>query len=135
MIYAQIQTSLDAVLAAVAGIPAIQLENTLYNAKGRALTPFARTTLLPTQSTQRSVGVSGKNTYGGLFQIDLFYPLDKGKGTPNIMADAVIAAFNRRLITTPAGVQLVIQTAWCEAGRADDQYYNLPVVVQWQSIA
>lgn len=136
MVYAEVQSSLVTQLQTVTGLPALQPENTLINRKGQARTPYCRATLLPASSFQRSVGVNGKDEFPGLFQVDLFYPLDAGKTAVNAMADLVVQAFRRNVIalsTSPR--QLVIHNAWVEAGISEEPYYNVPVVVRWSVIA
>lgn len=135
MIYATVQAALDAQLQTVTGLPALQLENTLYDTKGKALTPYCRATLLPSEAQPATVGVTGKNEYFGLYQVDLFYPLDKGKASVNAMADLVVAAFARTVLTTGTGNQVKLRAAWAEAGGQDGQYYRVPVLVRWRTRA
>lgn len=132
--YAEIQAALDAQLATVTGLPELQRENTRLNRGGRATTPFTRATFLPGQATQLTVGQNGVNRYSGLYQVDLFYPMDTGAATINAMADSVLAAFPR---ATVLGDEFKVHCtiAWREAGRRDEPFYAVPVLVQWTTIA
>ena len=135
MIYADVQTTLDTRLQAVVGLPALQLENVVYDTKGKALTPYCRATLLPSEAQPATVGTTGKNEYFGLYQVDLFYPLDKGKAAVNAMADLVVTAFARQVLTTGASRQVELRAAWAEAGGQDGPYYRVPVLVRWRTRA
>lgn len=131
MIYADLQSALDARLETVVGLPTLQAENTLYNTKGKALTPYVRSTLLPSEAIPATLGSTGKNEYSGLYQIDLFYPLDGGKAAVNAIADLVVAAFARTSLSA-GSKQVEVRAAWCEAGSADEQFYKVPVVARWR---
>lgn len=133
--YAEIQTLLDTRLATVVGLPELQKENMRVNRDGKSKTPLARATLLPNQATQLTVGVNGKNTYSGLYQIDLFYPLDTGTAAVNAMADLVMEKFVRGDTLTVGGLTVHITISWREAGRRDEPFYAVPVLVQWSTIA
>jgi hypothetical protein len=54
--------------------------------------PWARMTLLNNSRQPFSLDGLSKIT-GGLFQVDLFYPIDKGTATIDAVADAVVDAF------------------------------------------
>lgn len=132
MSYANIQTALNTHIQAIAGLPTLQLENTQN--VGVTGVPFSRLTLLPARPTQLTVGVNGKDQLQGLAQLDLFYPLNTGTATGNGMADTVIATFTRGLTLTSAGTKIHIQLVWRETGRRIEQFYQVPVMVQWSSI-
>lgn len=129
MTYGTIQSLLDDQLQTVSNLPTLQLENTAN--VGVAGQPFARATLLPRQATQLTVGINGSDSLGGLYQIDLFYPLNAGSAAANTMADAVCAVFGRGTILIEDDVRVVIRTASrLTAGRVE-QFYSVPVVVEW----
>lgn len=132
--YSEIQSALDARLATVTGLPELQTENKRVNRDGKSKTPFARGTLLPNQATQLTVGKNGVNTYSGLYQVDLFYPIDSGVTAANSMADAVMEKFVRGDTLTVGGITVHITISWREAGRRDEPFYAVPVLVQWSTI-
>lgn len=132
MKYSAIQSLLDAHLATLVGLPKLQLENTKNIAEtGKA---FSRAVLLPGRATPRTIGLNGKTEFPGLYQIDLFYPMDKGTATANQMADAVIAHFARGLVLNDSEVSVKVDIAWREAGSRNEPFYHLPVMVQWSSV-
>lgn len=126
-IYTTVQTALDARLLTVVGLPQHQAENTLLDTRGKARTPFVRSTLIPSEAVPATVGVTGKNEYSGLYQVDLLYPMDAGKAAVNAMADLVVTAFARQTLST-----IEVRSAWCEVGRQEGQYYIVPVIVRWR---
>ena len=131
MRYAAIQSLLDAHLAQVTGLPPLQLENTRNVGKtGQA---FSRATLV----TNESQAASNQMTrYGGLYVVDLYYPIDTGVADANAMADAVIGHFEsaplHRLIDGALVVQL--ERAWREGVGRREQFYALQVKVRWHSL-
>lgn len=130
MTFATIQALLEAQVATVVGLPLYQMENTRISPV--AGSPWCRSTFLPARTVQETVGMNGRNRLSGLFQIDLFYPSDKGTATANAMTDLVIAAFPRGLQLTSSGVTVLVETSWREAAYKVEQYYNTPVVLKWR---
>ena len=119
-------------LKTVAGLPTLQLENTVVQAKGS----FMRATLIRSRPEQLTVGASGRDLHGGLFQVDIFVPVNTGTTAANVLADKVIDAFPRGLAFNLDGVQMYVRIAYREtAGRINDQFHQVPVVVEWQAIA
>lgn len=128
-IYASIHTALDTQLQTVVGLPALQLENTAN--VGKTGVAFSRATLIPSRSLPLNVGKNGSTQFSGLYQIDLFYPLNEGTANANAMVDTVVAAFPRGMLLSVSGVITQVETAWREAASRIEQFYSAPVVVQW----
>jgi hypothetical protein len=130
MRYAEIQALLDAHLATVASLPELQLENTRN--VGRSGQPFARATLVTTEPAR--VGLATR--LGGLYVIDLFYPLDAGVPVAAAMADAVLAHFRsaplHRLVAGDLVVQL--EKEWRETIGRREPFYGLQVKVRWHCL-
>lgn len=132
MNFTAIQAILDTQLKTVVGLPTLQLENTQnVGITGKA---FSRATLLPARSYQMNVGPGGTMQLLGLYQIDLFYPINTGVSTINAMVDAVIAAFPKGFLTDADGVVVQIDVSWRETGRRVEQFYSVPVAVSWTCI-
>lgn len=91
-----IQIALDTALAAVPSIPPVAWANTKYTPV--AGTTFVRPTLLPATSVLKTLN-EYKN-YPGLYQIDIFTPLEKGEGAGLVVADAIKTYYeaHRRLV-------------------------------------
>jgi hypothetical protein len=132
MSYKSIQNLLDTYLQTLAGLPTLQLENTRNI--GQTGVPFSRATLLPARATQLTVGTTGRDLRTGLYQVDLFYPLDAGTGAVNEMADSIISLFGRGTTLSDVTATVHVSVAWRETGRRIDPFYCVPVVIQWSSI-
>lgn len=128
----KVQAALDARLQALTGLPPIQLENTRY--KSVTGQPFTRATLMPAQTSQVSVGVTGRDQLIGLYQIDVVIPSDTGVAPANILADQLVGHFYRGLSLTQSGVTTHIKKTWRGAGYRVEQFYMVPVSVQWYAI-
>ena len=132
MSFTAIQGILDTQLATVATLPTLQKENTLYKP---ANTPaWCRTTLLPAATTVESIGVDGRERKYGLFQIDLFYINNSGTTDATSMADLIIAAFRKGTYLTDTTYTVMVLRAYIDSGRPYPNYYQLPVIVEWECI-
>lgn len=132
MSIASVQTALDTRLQDLTGLPPVQLENTRNN--GVTGQPFTRATLIPAQTSQMTVGVTGRDQLIGLYQIDVFISGDIGVGPANTLADQLVGHFYRGLSLTQAGVTTHIRKAWRGAGYRVEKFYMVPVSVQWYAI-
>lgn len=126
---AEIQTLLDARLATVTDLPALQKENTLY--APTTGTPFVRSTLIPVEPNAMSTAI---NELRGVLRVDLFYPLDRGVDDIAAMADAIISAFPRGLYLTGTEVALQVLMAWRETARRTDKNFQIPINIRWSSL-
>lgn len=125
MSYASVHSDLDDQLATVDDLPVLQVENS--RATTTVTEPYCRSTLLPRQAVVQTVGTGCWTERAGLYQVDLCYPLNSGYDTALAMADDVVAAF-------PSGSRvgsIEIRAAWVEAGRGDQHFYMVPVLVEW----
>lgn len=126
-----IYQALVAQLKTVAGLPTLQLENTVIQPKGA----FTRATLIRARPSQLTVGATGKDLHGGLFQVDIFVPVNTGTTSANALADQIIAAFPRGTALVAGSAIVHVRIAYREtAGRMNDQFHQVPVVVEWQAI-
>lgn len=126
MSYSTIHSLLDAQLETVVGLPTLYKENTRAEAKTGVA--YSRSTLLPAESNALSTDT---DELQGLYQIDLFYPMDKGVDTSNEIGDLVKAAFPRGLVLETGSTRVHIRMSWREVGQTFQQFYQLPIVVRW----
>lgn len=97
--------ALDTRLAALSGGTAIAYENTSYvPVRG---TPYLRPTLLMAPSLLMDLDDLQMNE--GIYQIDLFYPLDDGMGTLLAKADQIYDHFKSTLKLTSNSVNVYIK--------------------------
>lgn len=130
MSFTAIRTLLNARLATVATLPAVQAENTLTKP---ANTPaWCRTTLMPTATTVESIGPQGRERKSGLLQIDLFYINNSGIDAASAMADLVVAAFGKGTYLTDSTYTVMILRSYIDTGRPFPNYLQLPVIVEWE---
>lgn len=114
-------------LKTVSGLYPLLEENQVAQAK----TAMTRATLIRSRPEQISVGVTGRDLHSALFQVDLLVPANTGTTAVNALADLIIAAFPRGLILTVGSKWLHIITSYREtAGRLNDQYHQVPVVIE-----
>ena len=126
-----IQKILEDRVATIVGLPTFQRENTrIERVAGQ---PWCRYTHLPAKTKQETIGVAGINRLIGLGQVDLFFPADQGTAASGLMAQAVLDAFPRGLQLTNGTETVVIEISYLEAGQRVDQYYQVPVVLQYRA--
>ena len=126
MSYSKIQGVLDAQLQTVVGIPFVQLENTRYEPKTGV--PFVRPTFMPVEAMRLS---NGYDLAQGIYTVDVFYPADKGTATASAMADAIKDAFPRALVLPGDGIEVHITKSYRDMAQTFQQFYQIPVIVQW----
>jgi hypothetical protein len=127
-----IQTLLDAQVQTISGLPVLQTENNRLNATTN-LASFVRTTLLPAASSILTLG-SGANAMRlltGLYQVDVFYPLDTGSSAARTLADTVVSTFPTGLRLTQGAVTVAVEVASVMTAYSINKYYCVPVRVQW----
>jgi hypothetical protein len=127
-----IQNALDTQLQTVADLPSFTVENERTEAQN--VRPYCRSTLAPSKSTVSSLGARPIIEQAGLYQIDLFYPVAYGFTDARTMADKVINAFPPSFLTLADGNNLIIITAWSQAGVGysnDNCFWQIPVRVEW----
>jgi hypothetical protein len=126
-----IHKALDTQLLTVDDLPEVQLENEELEASG--IRPaWCRSTLLPIEVDVISFGSGGSLRNAGLYQVDLFYPGNEGKDAANEMADAVVAAFDRKTLQE-GDTRVVTTKAWRDAARREKQFYVVPILVRYYS--
>lgn len=129
---------LDTTTAAIELMPTFIKENEETTRTSSSTTSinteaYARSTLLPAETETSTIGPGGYDTYQGLYQVDLFFPINEGAKAVNYMVDSIIAAFPKGSLSTQDGVQLRIVNYWREASLETDNWFMVPVVIQWES--
>jgi len=119
---------LEGNLANIAGSPAIQLENTVYNDTGD---PWLRATLLPATSQLMTIGVGAQKKMQGLYQVDCICPEDLGSAQAHQLADAVVDAYPIGLRLTDGTTTVIIELASALPALPLLTYYYVPVQIQW----
>lgn len=92
-VFIDIDAALSYHLNSMVGLPAVAWENKRYEpVKG---TPFIQPTNLPTESIQSTLGDSGTDENGGIYQVDIFTEANKGKKQLMDFADLIADHFKR----------------------------------------
>ena len=138
MSYRIINDILEAQVAAISDFIQIISENetitrTSSSSVGVHTVPYCKTTLLPAQTENLSLGDGGFDKFHGLFQIDLFYPTNNGTDGTNYKVDQIITAFPKGSLITSNGVTLRIRNHWRESSLEGSNWYQTPVIIQWES--
>lgn len=94
-------------------------------------TPWMRATILPAETTQTIIGINGLNKLMGIYQVDLFYPVGVGSGTARSKSDDVITHFKRGTTATYSGVKVSIRRAWRGTALPEDDWYHIPINIEW----
>lgn len=126
-----IQTLLDAQLATLTDAPEIVKENERVSAGVNK--SWMRGTLLPAETENITLGLTGYQRLSGLYQIDIWTPADKGITTGATYADAVVALFAKGTVLTDNTNKVFILKSWREKGPRETAIYNTPVIVRWEA--
>lgn len=95
-------------------------------------TPYAAPYLLPAQPDNPEMGPL--YTEQGIFQVNLFYPLNAGAKDAQAKAEAIRSAFPwRSSLTADAVTVNIIGTPEIGPGRADEDCFMVPVKVRWSA--
>lgn len=129
--YTLIQQLLDARLETVSNLPVLSKENT-RKTDGKALTPWVRSSLIPTIPNYTSLGADGLTEFRGLYQVSCFLPLGYGPDDGNTLADAIVNAFEKgtQLGTSPNTV-LIWKAYRTNAQNEDNKFTHIPVRIEW----
>ena len=96
-------------------------------------TAFLRATNLPATTQQASLGTSGQEKHEGIFQVDVFSPVDRAQANSLAEADAVANYFQRGTTLTYNGVNVRIYTSSHGSGTRDGSWFILPVFIDYAS--
>jgi hypothetical protein len=130
MSFKAITSILNTHLLTVSGLPTFQEENTLYKPANTAA--WCRSTLLPAVTEVASIGPQGRERKNGLMQIDLFYINNSGYSNAITMADTIVASFSKGLYLTDGTFTLMVERSYIESAKPFPNYYQLPVIVEWE---
>ncbi len=129
-LYQDIRASLTAQAKTAASFPT-QVAYEDYFFQPTPGTPYARLTLIPSQSKPFSVDGGTSNT-NGLFQVDIFCPAQAGTADAEARADNVMSVF-RTGLRLAAGIDTIkIETSQRARAMVDASWIMIPVTVNWR---
>lgn len=120
---------IDAELASITNVPVISYENITYKPSLR--TSYIRTTLLPAEPTQTTIGYDRTLRWNGLYQLDLFVPANTG--AQSVIADAIITHFQTNRFLIDDTFTLTILGAWRNAARTNTDWYQIPLLLRYET--
>lgn len=130
MIYSPIVKAINAQLKLVPNAPTLAEENKGYKPVLR--TKWMRSTLLPAEPTQVSIGQDRMLRYSGVCQVDVFVPAATGSDDP--IYDAIVAHFNafERRFLSQDGEMVNIKLSWRGVGTTETEWYKVPVFIRYE---
>lgn len=94
---------------------------------------YLRATFVPNTVNQVTLGDLGKNRFLGLFQVDVFWPENKGYVAPTERAGAIAAHFKRGTVVTLDGTTVrIIRPPSIAQALQSAPYIMIPVTIQYQ---
>lgn len=122
----------NALTNSITGLPKLYTDNTT-NSKPDLLTPWMRTTILPSEPSQISTGYYRQIQNTGLIQLDYFYPSGQGPVDIDNNIDKIIDWFNdkdnRNL--TQNGVKILIEWAWRTNDTQGTKWMNARIYIRY----
>lgn len=131
MYYKQIINGINNAIESIPGLPVLFKENT-QNKPVDPLTPWMRSTILPSEPTQVSIGYERQMRYIGIIQVDYMVPPNTGSTANNI--DVIVNWFNdkdNRFINND-GVDFMILAAWRGTSFTGEKWYQTPIYLRYQ---
>lgn len=121
--------SLTTQLKTVTTLPPFAEQNEVYQ-PGR--NSWCRATLLPSEPYPGSIGLGGFDWENGLYQVDVFTPLNAPINTA--LLDAIVAVFPGALKLTVTGYDhdLEVLRCWVSATRQDKSWHISSLSVRWR---
>lgn len=124
MSYETVYSTLNPLVATITGLP-VAVENEKYTPQVRTV-GWARATLLPSEPVEATIGFDRMLRHNGLYQIDIFTPLNIGRY--NI--DPVVAFFNDKTNRFPDGFEIL--HSWRGNAVPDDKWHRTICYVRYQ---
>ena len=103
-VYTNIQAALDTKLNTITGSPSIAWPNTEFTPTHGTL--FLEPNILPVPSTLATL--NDYHRYGGIYQVNVYVPVEKGTATLNLWLDRVHDLFDKTTLTS-GGDSVLIQ--------------------------
>lgn len=129
--YNDIGAALTARLNTLSPAPSIASEN--YPFTPVADTLYVRETLIPGDVTAPAIGSASQDHTIGIYQVDVFSPLNVGKADAVEQADAIADHFKRGTVLTYNGVNVRLQNVSRGTGQADDgKYWQIPIQITFE---
>lgn len=128
-----IRETLDQVVDTQLDLP-VQTANIHY--KPKLLTPWARTTLLPSETRNLTLGNQPCVNVNGVFQVDIFYPSGSGTTASETTLHDLLTYFysNRRIQINNSGQYIQIRTIWENVATTEPDWYQTSISLRYEYI-
>ena len=127
-----ISAALDARLNTMVGVPSVAWPNTEFTPVDCTL--YVRPTVLMGVVERETVGATAKDWYNGIYQIDVFAPVGKGKKEGLEMADTIADQFKRGTELTYNGRTVRILGVAYSSAASGDSFTQTPVTIEFYSL-
>lgn len=129
--FTDIQNALASKLNTLPGLPDVAWSNVKYDPiEG---TEYIEETVLPSDTEQAGMGLSGVNEDLGTYQINIRTPKNQGRARSNELADSIADHFSRGTTLTSGSVSLRLNAPSIGVGTAEDVFYMVPVRIRYQT--
>lgn len=129
--YSEILATLSGQLDTVEGLPTRSPTNMPF--KPTLGKPYVRDTFMPVEAASGAIGVNGFQVPQGLYQVDVFYPVNIATSASNALAiaDAIVEAFGRKNLITTSGSIVTIVKSFQAAALQHPEFYQVPVRIKF----
>lgn len=128
--FLDISAALDGHLNTMTSKPPIAWDNTEYTPVVGTL--YARPTNIPGDTLQSSLGDNGQDMTDGIYQIDVFSELGKGKNEAIVMADLIANRFKRGTDIVYNARTVTIRSVSRQAANTSGGWYQIPVIIVYR---
>lgn len=130
-LFSNIQIALDTTLATVPSVPPIAWSNVDY--KSIIGTMFIRPTLLPANASMATLNGAQKNI--GIYQIDIFSPINVARSTSLALADRIKSTFTSSRVITANSDKIWILQIDLGKGERQDAWDHIFVDIHYNCIS
>jgi hypothetical protein len=94
---------------------------------------YLRPTVLPADTEAAGIGSNGKEHHQGIFQIDVFAPIDDPKATALNEADSIADYFTQELTLTYNGINVRLREISMGTASRESAWFMVPVLIDYYS--
>lgn len=126
-IFTNIETALHTRLATLSASPPVAWPNVAYiPVEG---TSFIRPSLLPSSTALECL--SGAEEHKGIYQVDVFVPLEKGVSALNTLLDGIESIFSSNKTLTVSSTNIYIQAIARGKAQREESWYSSFIEVNY----
>jgi len=98
-------------------------------------TPFVKVDFMPAETQIIELGINGKNSLRGIYQVSIWAPigLKEGDYQSRTYAEAILAAFKRGDELEYGTTLVRIIKSWKSPALETQSYYTVPVSIRWKA--